>query len=83
MENKFLAYHESKQSILCVTCGDFIISNSEAVLSETDINQCSSEEVNLRIVHHVINLGKKGSTNVRVKTVDSDVVMCLAYVDVK
>ena len=64
--NKFLTYHEGKQSILCVTFGDSIISNSEAVLSETDINQHSSEEANLRIVRHVINLGKKGYTNVRV-----------------
>ena len=39
MSNEFLAYHEGKQSILCVTCGDSIISSSEAVFSETDINQ--------------------------------------------
>ena len=37
LANKFLAYHEDKQSILCVTFGDSIISYSEAVLSETDI----------------------------------------------
>ena len=80
---KFLAYHEGKQSILCVTFGDSIISNSEAVLSETEINQWSSEEVNPRIARHVINLGKKGYTVVPVKTVDSDVViLCLTYADI-
>ena len=82
--NKFLAYHEGKQSILCVTFGDSIISNSEAVLSEavlseTDISQCSRP----KIVGHVINLGKKGYPKVQVKTVDSDVViLCLTYADV-
>ena len=39
MNNEFLAYHEGKQSILCITFGDSIISSSEAVFSETDINQ--------------------------------------------
>ena len=83
LANKFLAYHEGKQLILCVIYGDFIISNSEAVLSETDINQCSSEDADLRIVHHVINLGKKGYTNVRVKKVDSDgVILYLPHVDI-
>ena len=38
LASKFLGYHEGKQSILCVTFGDSIISNSEAVLSEADIN---------------------------------------------
>ena len=82
--NKFLAYHEGKQSILCVTFGDSIISNSEAVLSEavlseTDTSQCSRP----KIVGHVINLGKKGYLKVQVKTVDSDVViLCLTYADV-
>ena len=32
LANKLLAYHEGKQSILCVTFRDSIISNSEAVL---------------------------------------------------
>ena len=68
---------------MCVTFGDSIISNGEAVLSETDINQCSSEEVDLRFVSHVINLRKKGYTNVQVKAVDSDVViLCLMYADI-
>ena len=80
---KFLAYHKGKQSILCVTFEDSIISNSEAVLSETDMNQYSSEKANPRIVFHVIKLGKKGYTNVKVKTVDSDVViLCLMYADI-
>ena len=35
--NKFLTYHEGKQSILCVTSGDSIISNCKAVLSVTEI----------------------------------------------
>ena len=83
LANKFLAYHEGKQSILCITFGDSIISNSEAVLLETDINQCCSEEADPRIVRHVINLGKKGYTNVQVKTVDRDVViLCLTYADI-
>ena len=61
-----------------------IISNSEAVLPEIDINQCSNEEANPRIVCHVINLGKKGYTNVQVKTVDRDVViLCLTYADIE
>ena len=52
-------------------------------MSETDITQCSSEEANPRIVHHVKNLRKKGYTNVHVKTVDSDIViLCLTYADV-
>ena len=67
----------------CVTFGDSIISNSEAVLSETEINQCSSAETDPRIVRHVINPGKKGYTNVQVKAVDSDIViLCLTYADV-
>ena len=37
-----------------------MISNSEAVLSQTDINQCSNEESDPRIVRHVIKHGKKG-----------------------
>ena len=83
LANKFFAYQEGKQSILCVTFDNSIISNSEAVLSKTDINQCSSKEVNPRIVRHVITLGKKGYTNVEVTTVDSDVViLCLTYADV-
>ena len=45
LANKFLAYHEDKQSIFCVTFADSIFSNSEAVLPETNINQCSSEKV--------------------------------------
>ena len=75
LANKFLTYHEGKQSISCVTFGDSIISNSEAVLSETEINQCSSAEADPRIVRHVINPGKKGYTNVQVKAVDSDIVI--------
>ena len=47
----------------------------KAVLLETDINQCSSEEADPKIFRHVINLGKKGYTNVRVKAIDSDVVI--------
>ena len=83
LASKFLAYHEGKQSILCVAFGDFIISHSEAVLSDTDINQFSSEEADPRIVRHVINFGKKGYTNVQVKTGDSDVaISCLTYSDV-
>ena len=82
LANKFLAYHEGKQSILCVTFGDSIISNSEAVLSETD-KPMQQEEADPRIVRHVINLGKKGYNNVRVKTVDRDVViLCLTYADI-
>ena len=77
LANKFLTNHEGKQSILCVTFSDSIISNSEALLSETDINQCSNKEADPRIIRHVINLGKKGYTNVQVKTVDSDVVIIL------
>ena len=70
-------------SILYVTFGDFIISNSQAVLSETETNQCNSEEVDPRIVRHVIYLGKKGYTNLPVKAVDSDVViLCLTYADI-
>ena len=64
LANKFLTYHEGKQSILCVKFDDSIISNSEAVVSETDIDQYNSEEANPRIVRNVINLGKKGHTNV-------------------
>ena len=75
--NKFLTNHEGKQPILCVTFSDSIISNSEALLSETNINQCSNKEADPRIIRHVINLGKKGYTNVQVKTVDSDVVIIL------
>ena len=55
----------------------------EAVLLETDISQCSSEEADPKIFRHVINLWKKGYTNVRVKTIDSDVViLCPTYADV-
>ena len=83
LANKFIAYHESKQSILCVTFGDSIIINNEAVLSETEANQCSSEEADPRIVCHVTNLGKKGYTSVQVKTVNSNVViLCLTYADI-
>ena len=39
-----------------VTSGDSIISNSEVALSETDINQCTSEEAYPRIGCHVINV---------------------------
>ena len=59
LANKFLTYHLGKQSILRVTIGDSIISNTK-VLSETGIHQCSSEEANPRLVHNVINLVKKG-----------------------
>ena len=83
LANKFLTYHEGKQSILGVTFGDSIISNSEAVLPDTNIKQCSSKEAHPRIVCHVIDPGKKGYNNVQVKTVDSDVViLCLTYADV-
>ena len=83
LENKFLTYHEGKQSILWFIFGDSIISNYESVSSEIDINQCSSEKPNPRIVRHVINLGKKGYINVQVKTVDRDVVIfCLTCADV-
>ena len=83
LANKFLASHEGKQSVLHVAFGDSIISNSEAVLSETDINQCNSEETNPRIARHVTNLEKKGYTNVQVKLVDSDIFfLFLTYVEV-
>ena len=62
LANKFLTYNGGKQSILCAIFGDSIISNSEAALSETDINQCSNEEADPRIVRHVINHGKKDIT---------------------
>ena len=39
LANKFLTFNEGKQSILYAIFGDSIISNSEAALSETDINQ--------------------------------------------
>ena len=52
-------------------------------MPEIDINQGNNEEANPRIVRNVINLGKKGYTNVQVKTVDSDVViLCLTHADV-
>ena len=52
-------------------------------MSETDINQCSSEEVDPRSVLHVINLEKKGYNSVQVKAVNKDVViLCLTYVDI-
>ena len=63
LANYFLSYHEGKQSLLWVTSGDSIISNCEAVLLETEINQCSSEEADPRIARHLTNLGKKGYTN--------------------
>ena len=37
LANKFLTYHEGKQSILCVKFGDSIISNSEVVVSDIDL----------------------------------------------
>ena len=46
LANKFLVYHEGKQSVLYITYGNSIISNSEEFLLETGINQCSSEEAN-------------------------------------
>ena len=60
LANKYVTCHEGKQSILCVTFGDSIISNSEDVWSETDTNEHNSEEADPRIVHHVINPTKKG-----------------------
>ena len=70
-------------SILCVTFGDSIISNSQAVLSETEINQRNSEEVDPRIARRNIYLGKKGYTNLPVKRVDSDIVILyLTYADI-
>ena len=82
LANRFLTYHESKQSILCVTFGDSIISSSEAVFSETYINQCSSKEADPRIVRHAINLEMERYINVQIKIVDSNVViLCLTYAD--
>ena len=83
LENKFLAYHEGKQSILSLTFGYSIIITSEVVFLETEAHQCNSEEADPRIVCHVIKVGKKGYSDVRVKAVDSDVViLCLTYADV-
>ena len=83
LANKFISYHEGKESILTVTVGDTIISNSDQVLKETDISFCSSEEADARMIRHAINLGKQGYKYVTVVTVDCDVVMLgLSYADI-
>ena len=41
LQTKRISSSNFLQSILCITFGDSIISNSEAVLSETDISQYS------------------------------------------
>ena len=83
LASKFLACHESKKSILCLTFGDSIIRNGESVLSKTHINQCSSEKIDPKTFRHVINLGKKGYTNLQLKTIDSYVVIFwFTYADV-
>ena len=75
LAHKFLQHHKGKNSALCVTLDDSVVSNKEEILSETDINKCGSEEADPRIIRHVINLGKQGYTNLLAKTIDSDVVI--------
>ena len=58
------------------------MSNISSVIHEQDINICSSEEADQRIIRHVINLAKQGYKQSLVKTVDCDVaVLSIAYAD--
>ena len=54
LANKLFAYHEGKQTILsCVTFGNSIISNSKALLSETEVNHCINEKADPKIIRNL------------------------------
>ena len=77
---KFLSFHQSEETELCVTFEDTVMSNHPDVTVGEDIRICSCEEADPRLVRHAIHLGKCGYTEVVIKTIDCDVfVLCHAY----
>ena len=73
---RFLEEHLGTQTLVA-TYKDSIISNNQSLLSDEDITNCMTEEVDQRLVRHVYNCIRNGILSVVVSTNDTDVVMLL------
>ena len=63
--------------IIVFTKGDSIISNDTSIVNCNDINCCTSEEADPRLVRHTIHCVDRGYQNVVVHTGDTDVLILL------
>ena len=73
LAEKFTDFHSTTTNI-CVH-GNSILTNSNSLRNQTDINNCISEEADQRILRHAINCAKNAFERVEVLTVDTDVLM--------
>ena len=78
LAEKFMDFHSSNliPTLVC-TYRDSILSNSAVLRTQTDINNCISEEADQRIVRHAINCAKNAFERVDVLTIDTDVLILM------
>ena len=77
LAEKFTDFHSTTTNIPTFVCthGNSILTNSNSLQNQTDINNCISEEADQRILRHAINCAKNAFERVDVLTVDTDVLM--------
>ena len=58
-----------------VTLSDTILTNLNDLIVQNDINCCTAEEADPRLIRHEINQAGNGLENITFRTVDSDVLV--------
>ena len=76
LAHKLLIPHGDKSSLkLVVTLNNTILTNANNVLVQNDINYCTVEEADARLIQHAINQAVNGLENITISTVDSEVLV--------
>ena len=73
---KLLVLHGDGSSLkFVVPLNDAILTNVNDLLVQNDINYCTLEEADPRLIRHAINQTTNGLENITIQTVDSDVLV--------
>ena len=71
--------HSQQDKLMVSTIGEGVVSNS-AEMEYHHLSPCTHEEADSRILLHVADMARTRMTKIRVRTVDSDVVViCVAW----
>ena len=80
LANTLTKLHKNDEQIFVVTQNVTIIYNTRSTFSEELILYCNTEEADIKLIRHCINLADQGYRHIVLRTVDSDVlVLMLAY----
>ena len=75
LAQKFIALHSDKTRKFVVTFNDGILTNDETLSLQMDISNCTAEEADTRLIRHAINQAINGVKNIRIETIDTDVLV--------